>query len=1240
MSIAVVPPISGTALSLYKYEPFSYTFTHSTSSVLQFTTSSSELQAFCSIVGPSVVFAGTFQTSYASALSLVIRAADGTSLTTSVSVGPGRFFPPAANQNFQLFQYENISNTFGSNIVFTAPIPLTTVLSVPSLPTGLSFGGSSTSWFIQGKPVLQIAQSNYQVIGSNSTNGKIVTTTVSLKVNPQIVRVSPSTATLSGLVVGTAITPVTFTAIQPETIYSNDFRYTSSGLPDGFSFEDISGSPFPGSGIPPDPALTIVLVGTPSLAFATSQSTSGGNVYQTRLTGYQTDQTGRQTSGFSLIDFSFAETVLITASNPVPLYQTKPLGSGDVVITAGSFFSSSTISNVTASSLPPGLSLVSITSSNYRLSGTPTVVDLASSYTFTATNSNGTSRSVTLALPVNPDIVTFGGVTPTPGSNVQFIVSRDLTNAKTGYYTTPIQFVATSTANATPIVYSSSIDLSLYGLALSSTTGALTGIPTSPLALTSLVVSATDSLGTVATTTINLTILADQFVFPTYAPAYFQNRPITSFQFVMVSTLSDRPIQSYSSTNLPAGLFLSAGGILSGTTTVGVGGTFTVIATTGYSTITSAPYTYTIQPDNLLILQVDASNTVTPLFSNVQFQTLQYATDSVVNPVYSITSYPAEFPSPVLALTSAGFLSGDFTQGPVFPTYAITASAASSGVTSTSPIIITFTNPSIPLLIAGYTNAGVGAISNDGYVGTTTDYVFTATSTGTQQVNSQVWSGALPNSGFLADGHRYPDLAQNQGTFMAMNVSNIYDGVYNPTTNAVDWTSTDPQTAVGTPYTGRYLNIASDGAGHWVALQAAGSPPADARVFMRTGTGPWTVSSNISNILNPGSDTTLSYIGGRYVLGQTSNLGDPNSYSVLVTDPSMVWAPASTLPTMRRVLRFATSNTTIVAVGREATAGGPISYSTDNGSNWTSPSVPSFMSGSNVVLYDILYAANTWVTCGLDSNGSNMIAYSPTLSNWAQYTVDPDVLWSGIAFNGNAWTIAGSRVVSGSNQSTILSLDATPWPTQAVSLGALTGTIQFLSTGTPLFSRILSTTITSSNPSVGTVFIPPGPLTFTQPSQPTFVLYQYVPYTFPVVATGSASFIFYYAPNLPIGFRFDLSPTGVSASLSGTSPSNTSSAVTLYAKTANSSAVSFRVTFNTIIPYFVNPQSGAGAYTGQLRISVDANAAQNARDNRTFPQVNPLAGPFMGPRAPDVVTALNCLQKLCKKPCPNCHTMM
>ena len=67
---------------------------------------------------------------------------------------------------------------------------------------------------------------------------------------------------------------------------------------------------------------------------------------------------------------------------------------------------------------------------------------------------------------------------------------------------------------------------------------------------------------------------------------------------------------------------------------------------------------------------------------------------------------------------------------------------------------------------------------------------------------------------------------------------------------------------------------------------------------------------------------------------------------------------------------------------------------------------------------------------------------------------------------------------------------------------------------------------------------------------------------------------------------------------------------------------------------------GAGAYTALLRNDVLGNAAQNARDIRTFPQVNPLAGPLMAPRAPDVVTPPDCLLNLCKKPCPTCHTMM
>jgi hypothetical protein len=98
--------------------------------------------------------------------------------------------------------------------------------------------------------------------------------------------------------------------------------------------------------------------------------------------------------------------------------------------------------------------------------------------------------------------------------------------------------------------------------------------------------------------------------------------------------------------------------------------------------------------------------------------------------------------------------------------------------------------------------------------------------------------------------------------------------------------------------------------------------------------------------------------------------------------------------------------------------------------------------------------------------------------------------------------------------------------------------------------------------------------------------------------------------------------------------------VNVYARTSNSAAVFSQITLNTIIPYFTRPQSGAGAYTAIVRKHVDADAAQNARDSKVYPVVNPLAGPFMAPRAPDVVTMSNCFLGLCKKPCPTCHTMM
>ena len=884
--ITATPPIPTGSLSLFKFEPFRFVFTANPESIgvtLQFNRSTSSLQTYCSssLDQQTVTFAGTFLTSSSSyTLSLIIDLVyDGTiidSTTILISVGQARFFPPSAGQNFQLFQYENVSNTFGSNIVFSTVTPITTIISQPSLPSGLTFGGSCNSFFIQGAPILQVPQSNYQVIGSNSNNGRIVTSTIALRVNAQTVRITPNTSTLTGLIVDSPIEPIILTAVQPATIYQASFVYTFTGLPDGFNFQDINGSNVSFGFIPSDSNLTIVLTGSPSIAFATFMSTLGSNLYQMRLTGTRTDQTGAQIVGTALFNFSMGETVLINVSNSVTLYQSKPLAATDVLITAGSFFSSAIISNIIAEELPPGLSLVQYSSPNvYRLAGTPTQVNLTGSYTFTATNTTGNSRSVTAVIPINPDIVSFVGSTPANGTVIQFIVSRPLTNAKTGYYTTPIVFSATSTAAATPIVYSASIDFTAYGLLLNSSTGTLTGIPNIPLSTTTVTITATDTLGTTGLTTIQLTILADEFEWPVYTPTYFQNKLITPFQFVMTSTLSDRSIQFFSSTTLPTGLVISAGGILSGTPTeypYGGSGTFSIIATTGYSTL-SRTYAYTMVGDQMLIVQANGSDSITTVFSNVQYRAVLYSSDSFVNATFSIGSLsPAT--SATISVTSGGLVSGNFTNASLNTTYSATLTAVYLSITTTTPIYIDFTS---------FSGSGTGSIH---------------------------------------------------------------------------------------------------------------------------------------------------------------------------------------IPTE------------------------------------------------------------------------------------------------------------------------------------------------------------LST------------------LSFSQPIQTDFTLFEYVSYSIPIQAVGSASFIYYYSSAIPNGFQFLKNSSGTTATLSGISATIVNQGIIIYAKTESGYPVSISISLRTITPFFVSPQIGAGAYTALLKNDVLGNAAQNARDSRTFPEVNPLAGPLMAPRAPDVVTPDNCLLNLCKKPCPTCRTMM
>ena len=1235
VTVSQPPPIviTGPTTFLYKYEPFETTFTlpTPTSLRLEYTNSSANLQALFTQEYPSsLVLSGTFQSSSTTPYALTVQEVDpsGTIIASNtvsyqITVGNGRFYPPVSNQNYQFYQYENVSNSLGYSPLFSTVLAIDKVFTVPSLPLGLSFSNQdSNTWYLIGTPSLATSQSNYTVFGSNSSNGKIVSTVVSMKVNGQIVRVSPSAATMD-LTLGTAVTPITFTSTAPATIYVFTFRYTWDTLPDGLVFKDIN-SNVVSSGISLISPLTLVLSGTPTVAAA--NLFVANPTYTVRLTGTRSDQTGTQVSGSSLISFAFSETVLISSSVSSSMYESLPLLTTDVVLTPNTYFytgAKPTISSLTTTGLPLGLSLVNHANVYWTMSGTPAGPS-SNSYTFTATNTNGIQQILTIPITINPDVPAFITPTPVSGTPYTLIVSRPMSLD----YPTGIIFSATSPL--LPITYTSSLNFSTYGLTVvSGTTYQISGTPTSNLAGQTVTITATDRIGKTATTTIYFTVNQDTFTWPTYAPTYFQNRLITPYQLV-VSTASGRTVQSFSSLDLPDNLVLSSTGLLSGMPTIASSGSFHVLASTGYGSPPTATqsYNFTIIPDNILTLQLNSVDAIGTIFSNVFFKSIKYSTDTEINPTYTLTSYPKQNPAPVFSLSSDGNFSGDFTGVRPYSTYLIDVTATAGSIVTTTPSLLCVTVDNAPvtdLIVGSYT---LNTVWLPGYpplyfpipsyqlsrqVRYTSNYTFQALTTGQKISNGQLnaWSSSGPSAVQASQTGIRIDISTLGSNIISTVVSNVHNGVF--TNGPISWSQ-------DTSLTGLFYAVANDGT-NWMTIAGSG---AGFSYYVKS-TGSWTQMTPTAGGIGfyPSNETVLQYepTSSNFVLGSGIKIITIKASNVY-TDPR--WS-TSTFSGFT-VSRIALSNSTLVAIGSNSSSGySPMSVSTNGGSTWSQITISSpstFVTAANSPIFkDILYANGSWAMCGKDNTGANFIAYTNDLSNWNIYS-NPAQELTAMAFNGNAWSFGTTYAM--------LNLDAGPWPTQISSL-----------VPTPFFAIDKLVTISNTTTAVpNSVFIPGNTgYSFSSPVQSNLVLYQYVPYNLDFTVLPFDSFIYYYTTDVPLGFEFVLDPTGSKATLSGISPSNnTSRTVTVYAKTATSTPLKFTLAINTILPFFVNPQSGAGAYTAILRTEVEANAAQNARDNRTFPQVDVLAGPFMAPRAPDVTTPNDCFLKLCKKPCPTCHS--
>lgn len=611
MSRITVTPTIVSPLDLYKYSPFSYSFTRNVETdTLRYTASSAELfgALSVSIVGGEILFSSAtgFNVSYTNQLNLVIEALSNTTVvetfSNAVYINPGTFVTPITNTLLSLYQYQTFTP-----LRFESPIAVSTPTTSPALPPGLKFVQvSSNIYDLSGNPypLLPVPTSNYRVFATQGS--KVVSTTIRIGVSGETVLLDLNgPTTFSNMTTYAPITPLTVTARYPFSFPGN-LLYTWGQLPAGLNFTDICGTIIPTSGFSTnDASSTMILTGTPTVGEATSFANAGVSSAVVGLRG--TRVSTPVISNTTLLTFSFGETVLFSNVTVPDLFVGESVPT--VQFIARTYFSNtnSLIASMVPYDLRDDLGFTFNPATQIGvLTGIPDFVN-SNTYTFTATNSNGVYRDLTIPIVSKNDAVTF--TSPAIDSCYSLIVSRDLTNEKTGYYPYPIQFTA-SALSGNVVSYSVT---GLEGTGVELSNGVFTGTPLLPLSLTTLsIVGTAANTGVTATRNIKLSILSDVITFsPLSSPlTLIENRNLTpTVQFDVSSVLSGRSIVGYSSSNLPANLALSSTGVLSGAIDSSLSGTFTLAASTGF-TVGTSNVSYTTIPDELLVLAPQSSYSI------------------------------------------------------------------------------------------------------------------------------------------------------------------------------------------------------------------------------------------------------------------------------------------------------------------------------------------------------------------------------------------------------------------------------------------------------------------------------------------------------------------------------------------------------------------------------------------------------------------------------------------------------
>jgi hypothetical protein len=316
----------------------------------------------------------------------------------------------------------------------------------PALPAGLSLNSSTGT--ISGTPAAAAAQAAYLVTAKNRAGSTSATLQITVNIAPPSNLVYPQTTITA--IVGQAITPDTPTVTGTVTSVA-----VSPALPAGLSMDNSTGT----------------IAGTPAVA-----------AVQAAYTVTATNGTG-----------SAAATLQITVNVAAPSNLVYPQTTITAIVAQAIALDTPTVTGTVANfavspALPAGLSL---NSSTGTILGTPTTTAAQAAYTVTAINGTG-SASAMLQITVNVN----------PGAPSNLVYPQTTIKASVGQAITPDM----PTVSGTVAGFAVSPALP-GGLSLDSSTGTISGTPTTNAAQAVYTVIAANSLGS---TTSNVTIAVVQ----------------------------------------------------------------------------------------------------------------------------------------------------------------------------------------------------------------------------------------------------------------------------------------------------------------------------------------------------------------------------------------------------------------------------------------------------------------------------------------------------------------------------------------------------------------------------------------------------------------------------------------------------------------------------------------------------------------------------------------------------------